>query len=77
MADHGRVVGYESGVVRIEVADPVWLKQMISLRGVLERELARIAALPVRTIEFKLEKILNTDRHRLDRSKTTTRADHG
>ena len=47
MADRGRVVGYEAGVVRIEVADAVWLRQMISLRSVLEREMARIADLPV------------------------------
>ena len=28
MAEHGRVVGYDAGVVRIEVADAVWLQQM-------------------------------------------------
>ena len=53
MADHGAVVGYEGGVVRVEVADAVWLKQMISLRGTLEREVARIAGLPVVRIEFE------------------------
>jgi hypothetical protein len=53
MADHGAVVGYEGGVVRVEVADAVWLKQMISLRGTLEREVARIAGLPVARIEFE------------------------
>lgn len=53
MADHGTVVGYNAGVVRIEVADAVWLKQMISLRGTLEREVARIAGLPVERIEFE------------------------
>ncbi len=45
MAEHGAVVGYEAGVVRVEVADAVWLQQMISLRSVLEREIARIAGL--------------------------------
>jgi hypothetical protein len=64
MANHGRVVGYADGVVRIEVADQTWLRQMISLHSVLERELARIARLPVRTIEFELEKKLNADSHR-------------
>jgi hypothetical protein len=56
MADRGRVVGYDAGVVRIEVADQVWLRQMISLRSVLEREMARIAGLPVREIKFELQK---------------------
>ena len=39
MAEHGTVVAYEAGVVRVEVADAMWLQQMISLRSVLEREL--------------------------------------
>ena len=53
MAEHGTVVAYEAGVVRVEVADAVWLQQMISLRAVLERELARIAGLPVACIRFE------------------------
>ena len=56
MAEHGAVVGYEAGVVRIEVADAVWMRQMISLGGVLEREMARIAGLPVSAIHFELKK---------------------
>lgn len=52
MADHGQVVGYEAGVVRVEVSDPVWLRQMISLRSTLERQMAHIAGLQVTTIEF-------------------------
>jgi hypothetical protein len=56
MADRGRVIGYETGIVRIEVADPTWLRQMISLRSVLEREMARIACLPVTGIHFQLQK---------------------
>lgn len=56
MADRGRVVGYAAGVVRIEVADPTWLRQMISLQSVLEREIARISGLPVKGIDFKLQK---------------------
>jgi hypothetical protein len=57
MADHGHVVGYEAGVVRIEVGDPVWQRQMISLRSTLEREMARIAGLPVTAIEFVKEQV--------------------
>jgi hypothetical protein len=56
MADRGRVVGFEGGVVRIEVADPTWLRQMISLRAVLEREMVRISGLPVKGIDFRLQK---------------------
>jgi hypothetical protein len=56
MADRGRVIGYEAGVVKIEVADPTWLRQMISLRGQLEREMAKIAGLQVRGIRFELQR---------------------
>ena len=56
MAEHGTVAAYEAGVVRIEVADAVWLQQMISLRAVLERELARIAGMPVTGIRFELDR---------------------
>jgi hypothetical protein len=45
MAEHGAVVG-----------DAVWMRQMVSLGGVLQRELARIAGLPVAAIHFELKK---------------------
>jgi hypothetical protein len=56
MAEHGAVVDYAQGVVRVEVADPMWIKQMISLGGVLQREMARISGLPVTAIHFELKK---------------------
>jgi len=56
MADRGRVAAYEAGVVRIEVADPTWLRQMISLRSVLGRDMARVAELKVNEIHFVLRK---------------------
>lgn len=56
MADRGRVVGYDAGVVQVEVADQVWLRQMISLRSVLGREMARVAELKVSEIHFLLRK---------------------
>ena len=56
MADRGRVVGYDAGVVQIEVADSTWLRQMNLLRGQLEREMAKIAGLPVRGIRFELQR---------------------
>ncbi len=56
MAERGSVVGYAAGVVRVEVADATWMRQMNSLRSVLEREMARIAGLPVTAIHFQLKK---------------------
>jgi hypothetical protein len=73
MAEHGTVVAYEAGVVRVEVADAMWLRQMISLRGVLERELVCIAGLPVSAIKFELEKRPNADPPRGHRFRDTNR----
>jgi hypothetical protein len=56
MAERGVVVGYDGGVVRIEVSDQVWMGQMISLRGTLARDMARIAGLPVSGIHFELKR---------------------
>jgi Dna[CI] antecedent, DciA len=55
MAERGNVVGYEDGVVRIEVADAVWMRQMTSLSGTLKREMAKIAGVPVAGIHFELK----------------------
>ena len=52
MAERGTVVAYCEGVVRVEVADAVWIEQMKALRGTLARELARIAGVKVDSIEF-------------------------
>jgi Dna[CI] antecedent DciA-like protein len=56
MAERGVVIGYQSGLVRVEVTDAVWMGQMISLRGTLQREMARIAELPVAGIRFELKR---------------------
>ena len=53
MASRGRISSYEEGTVRVEVSDPGWLAQMNSMRGVLERELARIAGVRVSAIHFE------------------------
>lgn len=55
MAEHGAVTDYAEGVVRVEVSDAVWMRQMISLRGALARDMARIADLPVAEIHFELK----------------------
>jgi len=52
MAERGTVVRYSDGVVRVEVADAVWMQQMIALRGTLAREMSRIAGVQVDAIEF-------------------------
>ena len=56
MAGRGEIVGFRDGVVRIEVADAVWLRQMNALRSTLERELARISGVKVKAIDFALKR---------------------
>jgi Dna[CI] antecedent, DciA len=53
MAGRGTVVGYSDGVVRVEVEDGVWLRQLMSLRGQLSGEMARIAGVRVSEIHFE------------------------
>ena len=53
MAEKGHVVGFEDGVVRIEVEDAAWLRQLMSLRGQLAAELARISGVRVSEIHFE------------------------
>jgi hypothetical protein len=55
MAERGAVAGYEGGVVRVEVVDAVWMRQMMSLRGVLEREVGKISGLRIAGIHFELK----------------------
>jgi hypothetical protein len=62
MASHGTVIAYDAGVVRVEVEDTVWLRQMTALRSVLEREIAKIAGLQVAGIEFELKTASRKDR---------------
>jgi len=56
MAGRGEIAGFSDGVVRVEVSDPVWLRQMSALRSTLERELARISGVKVRSIELELKR---------------------
>jgi hypothetical protein len=53
MAEHGTVVGYADGVVRVEVEDGAWLRQLVSMRGQLAGEMARIAGVGVSEIHFE------------------------
>ncbi len=52
MAMHGTVVGYEDGVVSLEVADGDWMRQMMSMQGQIGGELGRIAGVRVTGIHF-------------------------
>jgi len=56
MAERGSIAAYDDGVVRIEVTDHVWLRQMEALRSTLEREMARISGVKVDAIEFRLKR---------------------
>lgn len=56
MAERGVVNGYEDGLVRVEVASVAWLRQMMSMREQLAREMARIAGVKVTGINFELKR---------------------
>jgi hypothetical protein len=53
MAGRGTVVGYVDGVVRVQVDDGAWLRQLMSMRGQLTVELSRIAGVRVSEIHFE------------------------
>jgi hypothetical protein len=53
MAERGTVVGYGEGVVRVQVEDVAWLRQLMSMRGQLAREMERIAGVRVSEIHFE------------------------
>jgi hypothetical protein len=56
MAERGTVVGYVDGVVLLQVADEVWMRQMMSMRTQLAGEMARIAGVRVREIHFEVKR---------------------
>ena len=56
MAERGTVVGYQDGIVRVEVSDQVWLRQMTALRSTLERDMARISGVKLQAIDFQLKR---------------------
>jgi hypothetical protein len=53
MAEHGVVIGYGDGVVRVQVEDGAWLRQLVSMRVQLAVEMARIAGVRVSEIHFE------------------------
>jgi len=56
MADRGEIIGFDGGVVRIQVESAVWLDQMRSMTAVLERELAKIAGVKIAGIHFEVKR---------------------
>lgn len=56
MAEHGEVVAFFEGTVTVAVSDPPWLSQMLSVRSVLQNDLARIAKVKVTAIHFEMKK---------------------
>lgn len=56
MAERGAVVGYVDGVVLLQVADEVWMRQMMSMRSQLAGEMARIAGVKVSEIHFEIKR---------------------
>lgn len=52
LAGRSSVVGYDDGVVRVQVSEGAWLEEIKSIREYLEAELARIAGVKVSTLHF-------------------------
>ena len=53
MAERGTVMGYVDGIVRVQVEDGAWLRQLVSMRVQLAGEMARIAGVKVSEIHFE------------------------
>jgi hypothetical protein len=56
MAERGNVAGYIDGVVRVEVADEAWMRQMMSMRRQLTGAIAQISGVKVTEIHFELKR---------------------
>jgi predicted nucleic acid-binding Zn ribbon protein len=55
MAERGTVVGYDDGVLRVQVENRAWLHQLRSMRGQLAGDMARIAGVMVSEIHFEMK----------------------
>ena len=56
MAEHGADMGYADGIVRVQVKDRVWLRQLMSMRGQLAEAMARVADVEVTEIQFEMKR---------------------
>ena len=52
LAGRGAVVGYDEGVVSVEVREKAWLDEMCNMSSHLEAELGRIAGIKVTKLHF-------------------------
>ena len=55
-------VGFEDGILSIEVADLAWMDQMRAMQAVLEADLARIADVKLGGIHFQLKGMRRRER---------------
>lgn len=53
MAAQGRLADYRNCEVFVQVEDPSWMRQMLSMQGQIAGELGRIAGVPVTAIHFE------------------------
>ncbi len=56
MAAHGEIAGFFEGTVTVAVTDAAWLSQMMSMRSLLQNELARVAGVKLTAIHFEMKK---------------------
>jgi hypothetical protein len=56
MAERATVIGYDRGVLRVQVENRTWLQQLISMREQLAGEMARIAGVNVSEIHFEMKR---------------------
>ena len=54
LAERGTIIGFEGGVLRVEVAEAMWMQQWIVMRSQLAAQVSRIAGVPVRAIDFEM-----------------------
>jgi hypothetical protein len=53
LAERGSIVGYDrAGVVRVEIRDRAWLREIEGMREYLKSELAKIAGVKVAELHF-------------------------
>ena len=53
MASNGTITAYCDGKLTVQVGDPTWMRQMMSMQGQIAGELARVAGVPVTAIHFE------------------------
>jgi hypothetical protein len=56
MAERGMIVGYDDGVLRVQVENRAWFQQLMSMRGQLAGEMTRIAGIRVSDIHFEMKR---------------------